>query len=102
MARKNCYPSFGILRDEQLFSLIKDTLFQPNYSKYNIASLCGPKFSPKGTYDIHSSILFSAELQKQLEFLVLSLVIEKLLSDLYQDETKESLYDLKLFIFLQN
>ena len=86
-----------IPRDEQLFSLIKDTLFQPNYSKYNIASLCGPKFSPKGTYDIHSSILFSAELQKQLEFLVLSLVIEKLLSDLYQDETKESLYDLKLF-----
>lgn len=86
-----------IPRDEQLFSLIKDTLFQPNYSKYNIASLCGPKFSPKGTYDIHSSILFSAELQKQLEFLVLSLVIEKLLSDLYQDEAKKSLYDLKLF-----
>lgn len=86
-----------IPRDEQLFSLIKDTLFQPNYSKYNIASLCGPKFSPKGTYDIHSSILFSAELQKQLEFLVLSLVIEKLLSDLYQEESKESLYDLKLF-----
>lgn len=86
-----------IPRDEQLFSLIKDTLFQPNYSKYNIASLCGPKFSPKGTYDIHSSIGFSAELQKQLEFLVLSLVIEKLLSDLYPDESKESLYDLKLF-----
>lgn len=86
-----------IPRDEQLYSLIKDTLFQPNYSKYNIASLCGPKFSPKGTYDIHSSILFSAELQKQLEFLVLSLVIEKILSDLYQEEAKETLYDLKLF-----
>lgn len=90
-----------IPRDEQLFSLIKDALFQPNQntlsSKYNIAFLCGPKFSPTGTYDIHSSILFSAELQKQLEFLVLSLVIEKLLSDLYQEEAKEALYDLKLF-----
>ena len=90
-----------IPRDEQLFSLIKDTLFQPNQnsfsSKHDTEFLCGPKFSPTGTYDIHSSILFSAELQKQLEFLVLSLVIEKLLSDLYQEESKESLYDLKLF-----
>lgn len=86
-----------IPRDEQLYSLIKDTLFQPNYSKYNIASLCGPKFSPKGTYDIHSSIWFSTELQKQLEFLVLSLVIEKLLSDLYQEEAKETLNDSTLF-----
>lgn len=90
-----------IPRDEQLFSLIKDTLFQPNQntlsSKYDTESLCGPKFSPTGTYNIHSSIWFSAELQKQLEFLVLSLVIEKLLSDLHQDEAKESLYDLKLF-----
>lgn len=89
-----------IPRDEQLFSLIKDTLFQPNQntlsSKYDTESLCGPKFSPTGTYDIHSSIWFSAELQKQLEFLVLSLVIEKLLSDLYQEEAKEILYDLKL------
>lgn len=89
-----------IPRDEQLFSLIKDTLFQPNQntlsSKYDTESLCGPKFSPTGTYNIHSSIRFSAELQKQLEFLVLSLVIEKLLSDLYQEEAKEILYDLKL------
>ena len=90
-----------IPRDEELFRLIKDTLFQPNQnsfsSKDDTASLCGPKFSPTGTYDIHSSIWFSTELQKQLEFLVLSLVIEKLLSDLYQDEAKKSLYDLKLF-----
>lgn len=90
-----------IPRDEQLFSLIKDTLFQPNQNtlsvKYDTAFLCGPKFSPTGTYDIHTSIWFSAELQKQLEFFVLSLVIEKLLSDLYQEEAKESLYDLKLF-----
>ena len=90
-----------IPRDEEFFRLIKDTLFQPNQnsfsSKDDTASLCGPKFSPTGTYDIHSSILFSAELQKQLEFLVLSLVIEKLLSDLYQEEAKEALYDLKLF-----
>ena len=90
-----------IPRDEELFRLIKDTLFQSNQnsfsSKDDTASLCGPKFSPTGTYDIHSSIWFSTELQKQLEFLVLSLVIEKLLSDLYQDEAKKSLYDLKLF-----
>lgn len=90
-----------IPRDEQLFSLIKDSLFQPNQntpsSKYDTEFLCGPKFSPTGTYNIHSSIWFSAELQKQLEFLVLSLVIEKLLSDLHQDQSKESLYDLKLF-----
>ena len=89
-----------IPRDEQLFSLIKDTLFQPNQntssSKYDTESLCGPKFSPTGTYNIHSSIWFSAELQKQLEFLVLSLVIEKLLSDLYQEEARKILYDLKL------
>lgn len=90
-----------IPRDEQLFSLIKDTLFQPNQNtlsgKYDTAFLCGPKFSPTGTYDIHSSIWFSTELQKQLEFLVLSLVIEKLLSDLYQEEVKETLNDSTLF-----
>lgn len=90
-----------IARDEQLFSLIKDTLFQPNQntlsSKDDTASLCGPKFSHTGTYDIHSSIWFSTELQKQLEFLVLSLVIEKLLSDLYQEEAKKTLNDSTLF-----
>lgn len=90
-----------IPRDEELFRLIKDTLFQPNQnsfsSKGDTASLCGPKFSPTGTYDIHSSIWFSTELQKQLEFLVLSLVIEKLLSDLYQEEAKETLNDSTLF-----
>lgn len=86
-----------IPRDEQLFSFVKDTLFQPNQnifsSKCDTAFICGPKFSPIGTYDIHSSIWFSDELQKQLEFLVLLLVIEKLLSDLYQEEAKETLND---------
>lgn len=90
-----------IPRDEQLFSFVKDTFFQPNQnifsSKCDTAFICGPKLSPIGTYDIHSSIWFSDELQKQLEFLVLLLVIEKLLSDLYQEEAKETLNDSTLF-----